>query len=131
MLSAVPSHTRDTDGIEHIGQMGETTLNRLTDRGADDRSPDGLQRNDGENKNNESGTLEGETHNTKRWAMKGPDWKLPMDEEEFYWKMLMEEALEAFSLTAISSRGPNHGISGNDMHLISDGTQEIQSGRND
>ena len=54
-----------------------------------------------------------------------------MDEEEFYWKMLMGEALEAFSLTAISSRGPNHGISGNDMHIISDGTQEIQSGRND
>ena len=53
--------------------------------------------------------------------MKGPNWKLPMDEEEFYWKIQMEEALEAFLLTAISSRGPNHCISGNDMHLISDG----------
>ena len=32
MLSAVPSHTHDTDGTEYSGQVGETTLNRLIDR---------------------------------------------------------------------------------------------------
>ena len=43
----------------------------------------------------------------------------------------MEETLEAFSFTMISSRGPNHGIAGDDMRTIFDGNQETQSRRND
>ena len=129
MLSAVPSHTHDTDGTEHSGQMGETTLNRLTNRGADGRSLDGLRGNDGERKNNESGALEGETHDRKKLAMKGPDGiELSLEEEEFYWKMLMEEALEAFSFTTTSSRGPNHGIAGDDMRIISDANLGTEGG---
>jgi hypothetical protein len=94
MLSAVPSHTHKNNGTEHSGQAGEMTLNHSTTRGADGRSLDGLRGNDGERKDNESGALEGETHNRKKLAMKGPDGiELSLEEEEFYWKMLMEEAL--------------------------------------
>ena len=67
MLSAVPSHTHDTNGTEHSGQAGEMTLNHSTNRGADGRSLDGIRGNDGERKDNESGALEGETHNRKSW----------------------------------------------------------------
>ena len=107
MLSAVPSHTHDTDGTKHSGQMGERTLNRLTHRGADGRMLDRLRRNDGERRYNESGTLEEETHNTKKITTRETDRK-----------MLMEETLKTFSNNTISSRGPNNNIAVDDMcHL--------------
>ena len=82
---------------------------------------DGLRRNDGERRNNESGTLEEETHSTKKTTTRETDWKMPMQAalDEFYWKMLMEETLEAFSSSTIISRGPNNGITDADMRIIS------------
>ena len=97
------------------------TLDHSTNRGADGRSLDGLRGNDGEHKNNESGALEGETHDRKKLAMKGPEGI----------ELSMEETLEAFSYNTISSRGPNNSIAGNDMHIISNGNQETHGKHND
>ena len=116
MLYTIPSDTHDASGTEHDGQAGEMTLNHWTNRGADGGSLEGLRGTDGERKNNESGALEGETHDRKKLAMKGPDGI----------ELSMEETLEAFSYVTTSSRGPNTGIAGDDMQSASGKRERLQ-----
>ena len=65
--------------------------------------------------------MEGETHDRKKLATKGPDGI----------ELSMEETLETFSYNMISSRGPNTGIAGDNMRIISNGNQETHGKRND
>ena len=120
MLSAVPSHTHGTNGTDHNGQVDERTLNCLIDRGAEGSMPDGLRKDDGDRRNTELGTLKEEKHSTTKTETKEADWKT-----------LMEETLVAFSSSTIISRGPNNGIAGADMRIISNGNPETQDRRND
>ena len=109
LLSAVPSHMHGTNATDHDGQVNERTLNRLVDRGANGSMSNGLQTDDGERGNAELETLEEEEHSTTK-----------TEALEAELNTLMEE----MQIDTIIRKGPNNGIAGADMCIISRGNPE-------